>query len=372
MFSKINLLKTLDKFLGKFLSIILTKIIAPRKNKINQIDKILVIRPGGIGDAVLLLPSIALLKEYFPNATIYILAEKRNGEIFKFCPDISKLYLYDEIKKLDLCRLFKNRYDLVIDTEQWHTLSSIIAYLTKAPIRIGFDTNGRAKLFTHPVKYSQDDYEAESFLNLINEIIPEKAKFDTGKKFVFLKTENRFYSDEIEQLRSKSKFVAGLFYGATVAERKWGVLNYTKLANKLIDNGISVVLVGGESDLKEHEEFLHNIKTKSKIISFIGKTNLEVTANIISKTDFFISSDSGLMHLAYGLGVRTLSLFGAGIEKKWAPKGKNSFVINKKLFCSPCTKFGYTPKCPYNVRCLSEINVDEVYEKTAEVLGVRS
>ncbi len=369
MVSKINMLKTFDKVLGKLLSEFFTRIISPRTNSKNKLDKILIVRPGGIGDAVLLLPAINVLKKIFPSSEIHILAEKRNAGIFKFCPEISKLYLYDDLKTFDLLRLFKNKYDLVIDTEQWHTLSSLIGYLTRAQIRIGFDTNGRSKLFTKVVDYSQDDYEAQSFLNLVSQVTDKKEVFDAEKKFISLIHENETLIDKLEELKSGFKFIVGLFYGATVKERMWGVLNFADLANKLIDNNIGVVLLGGKSDLGELNHFKKEINTNTNFIDFVGKTSLGETANIISKADLFISCDSGLMHIAYGLGVKTLSLFGAGIQEKWGPKSKNNFIINKNLFCSPCTKFGYTPRCPYGVKCLSEISVEEVYEKAVEVLG---
>lgn len=369
MFSKINMIKTFDKVFGKLLSQILIRIIPPRKNSNNRVHNILIIRPGGIGDAVLLLPAIQSLKNSFPISEIHILAEKRNSGIFKFCTDISKLYLYDDIKNFDLLRLYNNKYDIVIDTEQWHTLNSVIAYSTRAPVRVGFDTNKRSKLFTDSIKYSQDDYEAQSFLNLVSKLIDEKKFFNPDRNFIVLEEKNYQFADELQKLKNNCDSVVGLFYGATVNERKWNIYNYFNLANKLIDRNIGVVLVGGNSDLRQLDKFLKNVRESSNFVNFVGKTNLEETANIISETDLFISCDSGLMHLAYGLGVKTLSLFGAGIQSKWGPRGKDSHIINKDLFCSPCTKFGYTPKCPYGVKCLSDISFEEVYEKAVEVLG---
>jgi ADP-heptose:LPS heptosyltransferase len=93
------------------------------------------------------------------------------------------------------------------------------------------------------------------------------------------------------------------------------------------------------------------------------------TAAIISQLDLFATGDTGLMHIAYGVGTPTVSLFGAGIQKKWAPIGENHIAINKNLSCSPCTKFGYTPRCPYGVKCLSEITVEEVKEAVLKLLS---
>jgi len=75
------------------------------------------------------------------------------------------------------------------------------------------------------------------------------------------------------------------------------------------------------------------------------------------------------LHLAYGIGIPSVSLFGAGNEKKWAPKGKNYRCINKHLSCSPCSIFGETPPCPIGVACLETITVEEVEQAALELLG---
>lgn len=149
--NKISLLKSIDRTIGRGFLTIIPRILKPGGND-SKIQKILIIRPGGIGDAVLLLPSLRILKQLFPLSVIDILAEKRNQEIFSFSKEIRRAYCYD--RGVELLKCLKNKYDLVIDTEQWHRLSGIVAYLTRASLRVGFDTNERRKVFTNPVQYS--------------------------------------------------------------------------------------------------------------------------------------------------------------------------------------------------------------------------
>jgi ADP-heptose:LPS heptosyltransferase len=81
-----------------------------------------------------------------------------------------------------------------------------------------------------------------------------------------------------------------------------------------------------------------------------------------------LSGDSGVLHIAMGLGVPTVSLFGPGRAGKWAPRGERHIVINKGLSCSPCTTFGTTPPCPISAQCLNDITVDEVFNAVAVLL----
>ncbi len=103
-------------------------------------------------------------------------------------------------------------------------------------------------------------------------------------------------------------------------------------------------------------------------IILASKTSLMEGGGLIKRCDVLVSNDSGLMHIAYGVGTPTVSLFGAGIEKKWAPLGSRNIIINKNLPCSPCTRYGYTPPCPYGVACMDAIGVEDVMRAIDEVL----
>ena len=66
--------------------------------KMEDVKSILVIRPGGIGDAVFLLPFLRVLKKYYPKIKIDILCEKRNGSVFTSQPGIcDQFFFYDQM-----------------------------------------------------------------------------------------------------------------------------------------------------------------------------------------------------------------------------------------------------------------------------------
>lgn len=356
---KIEGLKRFDSIFGKFACLVSKFIVSPR-TEISDNPSILVIRPGGIGDAVLLYPALGKLREHFPDSRIDILAEKRNAGVLKDCGYIDNLYLYDRNPPFELFSALRGKYDIVIDTEQWHRLSSVIGYWTRAPIRAGFDTNERSGLLSHTVPYSHDDYEAESFLRLVEAVTEKDYEFDKESPFLnFSSTDVGSFAEAIQTIRDSGRAVAGIFTGATVKERRWGAHNFAAVAGELSAEGVGIVLVGGAAEASDADEF--NLGAgEGRILNLIGKTSLSQTAAIISELDILITSDTGILHIAYGVGTPTVSLFGAGIQKKWAPAGGKHAVINKGYSCSPCTKFGYTPACPYDVKCLGDISVDEV------------
>src|SRR5512134_1082000 len=121
--NRIKTLKFADKTLGKLLVSLLSKPKSHTKRIPKSIERLLVIRPGGIGDAVLILPAIRAFKQRFPDCRIDIPCEKRNADVFRLSGHVNHIYLYDRGSDFLKCVSGK-KYDAVIDTEQWHRLSA--------------------------------------------------------------------------------------------------------------------------------------------------------------------------------------------------------------------------------------------------------
>jgi ADP-heptose:LPS heptosyltransferase len=354
---KISLLKYIDKTFG---TVLVRLIRPPRSQTCSAPNNILILRPGGIGDAIHLVPAINLIKETFPSTTIKVLAEKRNGAAFSLCPVLlNEVLLYDTLG--GIWKALHGRYDAVIDTEQWHCLSAVVARVTRAPLLVGYATNERKRLFSHAIPYFHEDYEAENFFNLVGPLGVEKT-VDVKVPFLKVPTEVTGCVGRILGGYCEQPFVA-IFPGASIPERRWGAEKFRGVAELLHAQGLRVVVVGGKEEVVDGDK----IVSGNSGLNLAGKTSLIETAAVIARSALLVSGDSGILHIGAGLGKPTVSLFGPGIARKWAPRGENHIVINKNLPCSPCTKFGYTPQCPINARCMAEISVEEV---TAAVLDL--
>jgi heptosyltransferase II len=357
--SRIALLKKIDAVLGRVAAALLPP--ARREPEAATARRILVIRPGGIGDAVLLVPALAALKERFPQAELTLLAEKRNAAAFQLCPAVDQLLLYDIPSQL--LRAVRGRYDVVIDSEQWHRLSAVVARLTGAPLSIGFATNDRKRLFSQGIGYSHDDYEALSFQNLL---APLGIEASPGPTVPFLSVPPEATGRAAELLPETGRFIA-IFPGASIAERRWGAARFREVAARVARLGHGVVVVGGGDDAAEGDAIVAGYGG----VNLAGRTSLAETAAVIQRASLLLSGDSGVLHIAVGLGVPTVSLFGPGIEAKWGPRGEGHLVLNRGLSCSPCTRFGTTPPCPIGARCMADIVVDEVLAGITSILQRR-
>jgi heptosyltransferase II len=110
---KIKLLKFLDRTAGTIATLLLT---SPASASQQEMRSFLLIRPGGIGDAVLLTPVVNAIRAQFPAAKITVLAERRNASVFRLCPCVDHVLLRD--CPSDLVAVLNAGVTIVIDTEQ--------------------------------------------------------------------------------------------------------------------------------------------------------------------------------------------------------------------------------------------------------------
>jgi ADP-heptose:LPS heptosyltransferase len=351
------ILKSIDHMLGSVVSsLVKHRALRPATG---DNGSILIIRPGGIGDAVLLVPTVHALGKLFPHAEITILAEQRNAAVFGLCPRVKQVLVYDGDG--GLMKALEGGYDVVIDTEQWHRLSAVVARLTRAPLLIGYGTNERSRLFTHPVPYFHEDYEINSFLNLLVPL--GLGQEQPPERFLEVPADGEQRGVKLLAPLAGNPFVA-VFPGASRPERRWGADRFRRVTEMLAAFGMPVVVVGGNVDREQGEAIISG----GLGLNLAGLTSLAETAAILNRSALLVSGDSGVLHIAVGLGVSTVSLFGPGRAMKWAPRGERHIVVTKGLPCSPCTTFGTTPPCPDNARCMKEITVDEVFNAVMVLL----
>lgn len=352
-------MKAVDALVGSLITRLLPSL--SQSVSLLPVNSILIIRPGGIGDAVLLAPALSNLKNIYPTTHITILAERRNVGVFSLIPDVDQLYCYDS--PAEFWQAVSRKYDVVIDSEQWHRLSAVVVRLVRAPIKIGFATNERHRMFTHTLTYSHDEYEVFNFKRLLEPLIGVSEQTEVAIPFLTIPPAATATAEKLLETLSGKPFIT-IFPGASIPERCWGAGRFRAVADALVQKGYEVVVVGGAVDQADAQIIAGSIG-----LNLAGRSSLAETAAVIARSALLVSGDSGVLHIAVGLGIPTVSLFGPGRARKWAPRGDLHAIINKHLPCSPCTTYGTTPPCPYHARCMQEITVDEVVTCCLKQLG---
>ena len=375
---KLRLLKHLDRYVGRVLVRHMRPRVAgllargaastsweTRPVPVADVRRILVIRPGGIGDAVLMFPMVRALRDHFHGATIDVLGERRNASLYRINNWVDTTFTYD-IRPWSLRNLQQRGYDLIVDTEQYHHLPVILANSLGPKYLCGFDTWGRGRFQTHRVRYSEQTYEAYSFLNLASAVIGEAQAFDPDAPF--LEIDQCWKAWARAQLPAGDRPLAAIVPTASSEHRFWPPARYAAVARWLVEHGYHVVILGGKDAVPAARRILAGFAA-GDVSALAGGPRLPHAAGVVSPAALYNTADTGMLHIAYGAGTPTVHMFGSGIQEKWAPPGRRYLVVNKQLPCSPCTRYGYTPPCLYHVACMDAIRVPDVIfaiERTLE------
>lgn len=373
MSAKVSIIKAIDSSLGPLFCRMLSraqKIPETRRISAFSAPKILVIRPGGIGDAIMLLPALKALSELLShtpaaagsstaprNGSIDVLCESRNAQVFEISGLADNILTYDRTPFRTLNHLRGRHYDIVLDTEQFHNFSAVFCALTRAPVRVGFNINpARLDIYSHLVPYDLLAQEDTQFMSLVNAV--------SDRRVTAPSRENILNFDE----NAAKKTISSLperFYavhaGGSVACKRWNSGNYASLCKRVFEKtGLKCVLVGDKSDCAYARAIA--AKTPECTIDLCGKLNISQTASVCKKAERLVGPDSGIAHLAVAVGTKTVVLFGPSDPRKWGPPPESGSVVKCDMQCSPCSIFGYVKHCN-SYTCINSITVDSVLEK---------
>jgi heptosyltransferase-2 len=127
-------------------------------------------------------------------------------------------------------------------------------------------------------------------------------------------------------------------------------------------------VVGGPEDVETAEEVA---RAAPGAVSVAGRFGLQGTGALLKRSRALVSGDTGVMHMATGVGTPVVALFGPTVEAfGFFPYRARACVLQRDLPCRPCSRMG-GPVCPLgNHDCLRGILPDAVVEALAAVEAV--
>ncbi len=374
-------IKFIDKYVGNLLCNFVG-LFNKQKNMNLKFDKILVVQLWGIGETILILPSIEALRKKFPKAKIDVLTTSRNKDVFFNNKNISKIITL----KLNPFSVFnfilKNikNYDLVIDMEEYLNISAIISFFVGKK-SIGYSHNSRARLYTNKVRYNDKQHAVQTFLDLIR-ALDVSYNIDKLPKLNFSKNDKNFIDKFLKNNNVKNNdFVVCIAPGAaeSAKARMWPSDRYAELCDEIIEKyNAKIMFVGALNEFELINNIQKNIENKTNTINAAGKMTLNQLFYLISKSKLFIGNDAGPMHIAAAQGVKTLGLFGPNLPLRFGPYGNGNIGLYKGYNCefSPCINVhkGQVPDCLYPrnsndyQKCMKNISVNDVLKEVEKLV----
>ena len=311
--------QSLDRYLGIPINLLL-RLFRTRASIPDRPKKILFIQLSALGDTILAIPAIRAVRHTFPNAEITVLASPTNLNYLTHCPYIDKRIRF-QTPSLRLCsELRQAGFDWAVDLEHWPRLSVLLAYMSGAPMRIGFRTQGQHRhfLFTESVPHIAGRHEMRNFLDIATRLGCPSLEFGLE---VWYSKANQTWVRQTLARKGISREVRSLCY----TQKQGGGVNrgdvgpperYVALANALVaEYGGQIVLTGAPGEAKVSQEIAK--RTKHRAVVLAGQTDVNQLAALFAAATLVVSGNCGPMHLAAAAGARVVGLHGPTNVAQW-------------------------------------------------------
>ena len=318
---------------------------------------IVVRTPNWLGDTVMALPTLAVLRRAAVLARITLVGRWAPLLAGQGVADVLLPYPRPLAARRHLARaLAADRADVALLLPS-SLEAALAATRWRARRRVGYATDGRGALLTDsmdlpsPRLHQVDEYAA--LLSLLDLDGAEAAP--------------RWHlpacpaaDAEIARLLAEagldaSARLVGLHLGAAFGSSKlWPPAAFGRLARALTAAGLCPVLLGTADDAPAAAEVTR--AAAAPLASLVGRDRPALLARLLARLRCVVSGDTGVAHLAAAVGVATVTLFGPTNPRLTAPRGRAARVLDRAVPCAPC----FLPTCPIDHICLTRIDPETV------------
>jgi heptosyltransferase-2 len=352
-------------------------------SKLNSenINRIVVRGTNWVGDAVMTVPALRELRNLFPKAQITLATRSSTQGLFADADFLDDLLVHEgsglrsvvqqvrewRARRFDLAVLFPNSLE-----------TALVASLSRVPLRIGYATDGRQRLLTHPLnvpEWRSSKHEVFFYLNIVAELQRQlhlEHALGDRRPDGSLRVADARKSNAVDLLRRK-----GVREGYTLIAicpgsinsraKRWPAERYAALADRFIDEfGAEVLLIGSAAECEVSGEVVAHMRNRPVVLT--GDTDLAMLVSVLSLIDLLVTNDTGPAHIAPALGRPTLVIFGPTNVTTTRPFSPLGEIVVHPPDCAPCM----LRDCPIDHRCLTAISPDEDFERARAMLVKRN
>ena len=333
--------------------------------KNNSIKSILFLRyDGKIGDMIVNSLMFREIKKVYPDIKIGVVARGAAIDIIKDNPNVDRIYEYykDRKKIKDLAlKIKEEKYDLLIDfSEMLRVNQMMLINLCRARINIGLDRKDW-ELFDLSIESGKDfkwtEHITKRYLAYLIKLGLKKENINISYD-IYLKDEKK-YEVFFNEIKESKKIILNP-YGAS-KHKSFNVETLENIITYLKDKDIAIILTYFGDKYKE----LEFLEKKYKYVYIPKKIeSILDTAILIKKSDYVISPDTSIVHIASAFNKKMITVYPPkggkyGVDHLvWAPKSEYSRVI----FCKDKTG-------NYDEIDINTFNFDEMKEEILKMIN---
>jgi heptosyltransferase-2 len=329
------------------------------REAVSEIRRILFVRTDRIGDVLMNVPALRLLRQAYPKAWITLMAEESVADLLKSHPDLDEVMAVsarrireDFLYRWGLAALLRRtRFDMAIVSNPDKYLHGMI-FLASIPRRIGYDRK-RAFFLTRRMQVDlalPEIHEIEKNLKLAG--LVAEGTWD-GKLSLFADEFSRRRVDEQIRRDFSEGSIVVMHPGTTNPAKRWEAARFAELGDRIsADKDLSLLLIGGREEAALAGELARKIRKQP--VNWTGELTLRQLIALFQhpRVKVLVSVDSGPVHVAWMSGTPVVVLYAREVigssPDRWGPRDSKSEVVYKSL---------------------ASITAAEVYECVRKVLG---
>jgi len=328
-------------------------------------NRLVILAPNWLGDAVMALPAIADVRRIATDAHIIAAARPSVAPLFRLVPAVDETIVLEHRASVGRVSTWRDLGGEVagrgFDTalllpNSMH--SALIASRAGIAERWGYRTAWRGRLLTRAIEPPTGVHQAAYYQHLVHalgfsngSIEPRVVVPDTARE-----AGARLLVDAGWTMGAPLAAIApGAAYGGA---KRWPAHSFAEIIDGLDSDGVRSVLIGSGGDAATGHDVVAHVTRRGAAFNLIARTDLATLAGVLVHCRALITNDSGAMHLAAAIGVPVTAVFGPTDERATRPMGDAHAIVTNDVWCRPCM----LRECPLDHRCLRGVGAATVLE----------
>lgn len=342
-----------------------------------EYENILILDFNMIGDMVMLIPFLRIVKKNAPRARVTLVCAswgkavlENQGLVDEFVVCNSRFLSFSKSVKDELFMIKKairqvnqKTYDVALEP-RGDIRDIFFMHFCKAKRKVSYNyTKGECFLTDVIVPSASVEHLVEDKLYFLDQIGCRYEKEDTFPRLTLTDEQRRENEQFITENQLENKILIGIHPGASMEIKQW--------------DGFAELLVKIASDPKNRDRVAFLVfegpreeEAAAKVMeaadscharAILSKSDIPHYMQRLALCDKVICNDSGAGHIAAAFGAEVHVIFGPVTSKMASPyKEKGVFVYSyEDLECKPCM----SRTCAHNLECMKAITVDMIKEK---------
>lgn len=289
-----------------------------------------IIRLSALGDIIVAMSALPMLKEKYPQSQIDWFVDERFSSIAKDCPYIDNLYIlpikkaFSKLQISSIKEIFSTlkatpKYDLLFDM-QGLIKSAVLGKFLKSNQFIGFDWSSvkepvASLMYSQKVKipYERNILERNQRLLDLSKIVSEKSAFGYTQE---AKEKIKALLEGITQTKVL------LVLEASKPQKMYPISKYAEVMNLSKNQGFEFLIL-----YHTQEEQARNLHLQSGGV-LLPKLSLDEVKALIDNVEIVIGGDTGVTHLAWAMKKASITLYGNTPMQRFILKGEKNFALS--------------------------------------------